>query len=296
MSFPGEALRAALAEALGTAVAEAPWRAVHGGCIAESFRVETAKGPVFVKCAPAGQRELLEAEREGLEALAAAEALRVPMPIADGATEAAAFLALEWVEFRPPTPSAERALGEGLAALHRCVGGCFGHERDNFIGRTPQPNGASADWVAFLRERRLGHQLELAAANGHGGRLQDRGGRLLECLDVFFATYRPLPSLLHGDLWGGNWGVDEAGRPVVFDPAVYRGDREADLAMTRLFGGFGPAFYAAYVREWPLDAAAGTRRDLYNLYHVLNHLNLFGGGYGAQAESMIDRLLAAAGR
>ena len=112
---------------------------------------------------------------------------------------------------------------------------------------------------------------------------------------MFFATYRPAPSLLHGDLWGGNWAALAGGEPVVFDPAVHHGDREADLAMTRLFGGFGPDFHAAYVAEWPLDAAAGTRRDLYQLYHVLNHLNLFGGGYRAQAEALVDRLLAAIG-
>jgi protein-ribulosamine 3-kinase len=219
----------------------------------------------------------------------------VPAPLPIGEAQGQAFLALEWIDLGPGTPAAEALLGEGLAALHRCLAPRFGLTRDNFIGSTPQPNGEKDDWVAFLRDRRLGFQLALAARNGHGGRLQDRGRRLLELLDVFFATYQPRPSLLHGDLWGGNWGMDGAGRPVIFDPAVYHGDREADLAMTRLFGGFGAAFYAAYVREWPLDAAAGTRRDLYNLYHVLNHLNLFGGGYRAQAEGMIDRLLAAIG-
>jgi fructosamine-3-kinase len=289
------ALREALAAALGATLRPAPWRPVHGGCIARSYRVETAKGPVFVKLAEAAGLAMLEAERQGLGSLAAAGALRVPAPLAAGQADGRAFLALEWVDLGPGTPAAEARLGAGLAALHRCLAPRFGFARDNYIGSTPQPNREAGDWVAFLRDRRLGFQLELAAANGHGGRLQARGGRLLELLDVFFATYRPRPSLLHGDLWGGNWGVDEHGEPVVFDPAVYHGDREADLAMTRLFGGFGPAFYAAYVREWPLDAAAGTRRDLYDLYHVLNHLNLFGGGYRAQAEGMIDRLLAAIG-
>ena len=288
-------LREALAAALGVALRDAPWRPVHGGCIAESYRAETASGPVFVKLAARARRAMLEAERDGLAVLAATDTLRVPAPLAVGEAGGRAFLALEWIDFGPGSPAAEERLGAGLAALHRCLAPRFGHDGDNFIGSTPQPNDGASDWVAFLRERRLGFQLALAARNGHAGRLQDRGRRLLELLDVFFATYRPLPSLLHGDLWGGNWGVDAAGVPVVFDPAVYHGDREADLAMTRLFGGFGPAFYAAYVREWPLDAAAGTRRDLYNLYHALNHLNLFGGGYRAQAEAMIDRLLAAIG-
>ncbi len=289
------ALREALAAALGVRLSPAAWLPVHGGCIARSFRVETSTGPVFAKLAEAARLPMLEAEHEGLGTLAAAGALRVPAPLAAGEADGQAFLALEWIELGPGVPAAEARLGAGLAALHRCLAPRFGLARDNFIGSTPQPNGEGGDWMAFLRDRRLGFQFELAARNGHGGRLQARGRRLLELLDVFFATYQPSPSLLHGDLWGGNWGVDGRGEPVIFDPAVYHGDREADLAMTRLFGGFGPAFYAAYVREWPLDAAAGTRRDLYNLYHVLNHLNLFGGGYPAQAEDMIDRLLAAIG-
>lgn len=288
-------LREALAAALGVAPGSTPWRPVHGGCIARSYRVETALGPVFVKLAPRARLSMLEAERDGLARLAATHTLRVPAPLALGEAGGDAFLALEWIDLGPRSPAAEERLGAGLAALHRCLAARFGLERDNFIGSTPQPNGSTPDWVTFLRERRLGFQLSLAAQSGHTGRLQDRGGRLLEHLDLFFTTYRPPPSLLHGDLWGGNWGVDAHGVPVIFDPAVYYGDRESDIAMTRLFGGFGAAFYAAYAREWPLDAAAGARRDLYNLYHVLNHLNLFGGSYLAQAEAMIDRLLAAIG-
>ena len=259
------------------------------------FRWETEGDPVFVKLAAADRLGMLEAEREGLDELAAADALRVPQPLSVGRCDEGAFLVLEWVDFGARSPAAEALLGEQLAWQHRTRADRFGLGRDNTIGSTPQPNGWHDDWIAFLREWRLGHQLDLAAARGHDGRLQERGRRLLESLDVFFATYRPSPSLLHGDLWGGNWGVDPAGRPVIFDPAVYYGDREADIAMTRLFGGFGARFYAAYVATWPLDQAAGTRRDLYNLYHVLNHLNLFGGGYRAQAEGMIDRLLAATG-
>jgi len=290
------ALAAALGGALGRQVADAPATEVHGGCINRCWRWETSAGPVFVKEAPASRLAMLEAERDGLLELRAAAAVRVPEPLALGSCGQAAFLALEWIDFGPVSPASEERLGEQLAFQHRCRADRFGLGRDNTIGSTPQPNAWTDDWVEFLRERRLGFQLALAAGNGHGGRLQERGARLLEVLDVFFATYRPAPSLLHGDLWGGNWGVDSAGQPVIYDPAVYYGDREADIAMTRLFGGFGPRFHSAYVATWPLDQAAGTRRDLYNLYHVLNHLNLLGGSYRAQAESMIDRLLAAAGQ
>ena len=138
-------------------------------------------------------------------------------------------------------------------------------------------------------------QLDLAERRGASARLLDRGRRLCGIASGLFSSYRPVPSLLHGDLWGGNWATDVSGNPVVFDPAVYFGDREADIAMTRLFGGFGPAFYAAYQSAWPLDPAAGTRRTFYNLYHVLNHFNLFGGGYAGQAEMMVERLLGELG-
>jgi fructosamine-3-kinase len=295
MSDGAEALAAALGSALGRAVDPAPAAEVQGGSINRCWRWETANGPVFVKQARAGRLDMLEAEWHGLAALRAADAVRVPEPLALGSCADGDFLALEWIDFAKGAQPAEERLGEQLAWLHRSQSARFGLDRDNTIGSTPQPNGWSDDWVVFLRDRRLGFQLDLAASNGHGGRLQDRGRILLERLEVFFATYRPAPSLLHGDLWGGNWGVDGSGVPVIYDPAVYHGDREADIAMTRLFGGFGPRFYSAYVAAWPLDQAAGTRRDLYNLYHVLNHLNLFGGSYRRQAEAMIDSLLAAAG-
>jgi fructosamine-3-kinase len=203
------------------------------------------------------------------------------------------LLEIEWLELRPANGASDARMGQALARLHATTGAAYGLESDNAIGATLQPNALADDWVAFWRERRLGFQLDLAAKNGYGGRLQDRGRCLLDAFPAFFVDYHPQPSLLHGDLWGGNRAMLADGTPVVYDPAVYYGDREADLAMTQLFGGFGPRFYAAYDEAWPPDDGRAARRDLYNLYHVLNHLNLFGGGYRAQAESMIDRLLAA---
>jgi fructosamine-3-kinase len=163
---------------------------------------------------------------------------------------------------------------------------------DNTIGSTPQKNTPRQDWVAFWREQRLGYQLQLAARQGHGGALQRQGEQLLEYLPDFFTDHRPQASLLHGDLWSGNYSIDSQGQPVIFDPAVYFGDREADLAMTELFGGFGAEFYAAYNSSWPLEPGYAVRKTLYNLYHILNHLNLFGGGYLSQAQRMIQHLLA----
>lgn len=288
-------LAAAMAAALGREVAAKPESAVHGGSINECLRWQTARGPIFVKRAPVARLGLFEAEAEGIALLRQAGSLRVPEILSVGSTGDEAFLALEWLDLVEPDAASEERFGEALAWQHRIRGPDYGLERDNFIGATPQPNRPMDDWVTFWRERRLLYQLDLAARNGHAGRLQDRGRRLAELMDMFFASYRPAVSLLHGDLWSGNRGALADGTPVVFDPAVYYGDREADIAMTCLFHGFGPRFYSAYAATWPLDQAAGTRRGLYNLYHVLNHLNLFGGSYRQKAEGLIDRLLAAAG-
>jgi fructosamine-3-kinase len=235
---------------------------------------------------------VLAAEAEGLEALAAAAAVRVPRVLARGSVGRGAFLALEWIESRPAGREAERRLGERLAAQHRVTAATFGFATDNFIGRTSQPNGRLAEWAEFFRERRLRPQLALAAQNGFADLLERAGARLLESVDALLAGHRPQASLLHGDLWSGNWLADPQQEPVIFDPAVYYGDREADLAMTRLFGGFGRAFYEAYEAAAPPSAGSAVRAELYNLYHVLNHANLFGGGYARQARASIDRLLA----
>lgn len=288
-------LAAALAQAVGHPVADRPEAAVGGGSINQCVRWPASAGPLFVKLTDAARLDMFEAEAEGLHALAAASAVRVPAVRGLGATATQAFLALEWIERGAPGPRAEARLGEQLARLHRVSTSRFGWHRDNTIGATPQHNAWIADWVEFFARHRLGFQLDLAERSGHRGRWLEQGRSLCERLDAFFAGYEPQPSLLHGDLWGGNWMADASGAPVIFDPAAYYGDREADLAMTQLFGGFGREFHAAYQSAWPLDRGAPLRRDLYNLYHVLNHCNLFGGGYCGQAERMIERLLAEAG-
>jgi protein-ribulosamine 3-kinase len=288
------ALLTALEQALRTSVS-AEAHVVHGGSINDAFRFETGVAPVFVKVAAHDHLEMFAAESAGLEALADAHAVRVPKVLALGESDDRVFLALEWIELVSSSEASEALLGEQLAAQHRSTQRQFGWHRDNTIGSTPQPNPWTNDWVHFLREHRLGFQLELASTNGAGVRFVERGRQLCESIEGFFSSYRPVPSLLHGDLWSGNRGTDMRGRPVIFDPAVYYGDREADVAMTRLFGGFDPAFYAAYQNAWPLDQGVSTRSELYTLYHVLNHFNLFGGGYLAQAQRMIDRLLAELG-
>ena len=285
-------LREALATATGLRLRPAPTSEVAGGCINECLRWESSGGPLFVKVAPAERLPMFEAEAEGLDELAVAGACRVPRALGSGMAAGRAFLALEWVDFGPTTARAESLLGEQLAMQHRVTAPRFGWRRGNTIGSTDQHNDWDPDWTNFYAEHRLRYQLDLADRNGYNGRLTDTGRKLCEHVGAFFASYRPVPSLLHGDLWGGNWAATPSGQPVLFDPAVYFGDRETDIAMTRLFGGFGPSFYAAYDGSWPLDRDASIRQTLYNLYHVLNHLNLFGGGYQAQAERMIDSLLA----
>ncbi len=267
-------------------------RPLGGGCINQAWRVGNGEQDYFVKINAAAGLPMFEAEAAGLSELVATATVRVPEPICYGVAEGQSYLVLEYLPLGGRDARAMELLGRQLAMLHGRIQPHFGWHRDNTIGSTPQPNGRLADWIAFWRERRLGFQLDLAAANGFGGALQRQGGKLLARLAELFAGYRPTPVLLHGDLWGGNIGCTTDGDPVIFDPAVYYGDRETDLAMTELFGGFTEHFYAAYREVLPFEAGYPQRRTLYNLYHVLNHLNLFGGGYRAQAEGMVATLLA----
>jgi fructosamine-3-kinase len=267
-------------------------RAVGGGCIHSAWRLDGPDGPLFLKTNREDASWLLEAEADGLAALREAGCLRVPEVRGVGAGGGVAWLALEWLELRSATPASERALGEALARQHLVAGRHFGWHRDNAIGATPQPNEPADDWPAFFAERRIGFQLELAARRGLSPRLLGRGERLRDCVPALLSDRHPAPALLHGDLWGGNRAADAQGRPVVFDPAVHHGDPECDLAMTRLFGGFAHEFYAAYHAVLPPAPGHAVRERLYQLYHVLNHANLFGGGYVGQAERLIDWLLS----
>lgn len=265
---------------------------VVGGCINSAWRLFTSKGPVFVKTNSNDGLEMFEAEAAGLAELSRAGGVRVPIPLAWGVSDQEAWLALEWIEQGKPGPESLTLLGNGLARQHRCHADSFGWVRDNTIGSTPQENARSDDWAMFFATQRLGFQLDLAEIGGFAGRLIPAGRRLIEAVPALLAGHCPQPSLLHGDLWGGNWSCDSDGKPCIYDPAVYYGDREADIAMTRLFGGFGAEFYAAYNAVWPPGQDVELRADLYNLYHVLNHVNLFGAGYVDQAGTMIGRLLA----
>jgi fructosamine-3-kinase len=291
---PWREVERSIREATGAPFAIESREAIGGGCINECYVVRGAGRAYFVKVNARERAEMFAAEAEGLNEIARTRTVRVSEPVCHGASPGASWLVLEHLELHPGDDRSMGRLGRNLARLHRATRARYGWHRDNTIGATPQVNTASEDWIAFWREQRLRFQLNLAAAKGRGGRLIANGERLMERLPAFFAGYHPQPSLLHGDLWSGNAAQTAQGEPVIFDPAVYYGDREADLAMTELFGGFPRSFYEAYAAEYPPDPGYGTRKHLYNLYHVLNHLNLFGGGYGAQAQRLIEQLLASA--
>ncbi|MDX8404161.1 MAG: fructosamine kinase family protein [Mariprofundaceae bacterium] len=266
---------------------------LSGGSINAAYRVETETGELFfVKLNRETLFPMFEAEAEGLQELRKAHVIRVPEPILSGAGQGYSWIVTEYISFGRSNAQTEETFGHQLAEIHRVISNRFGWHRNNTIGSTPQVNDQEDDWIGFYRKHRLGFQLNLAAQNGFRGSLQSKGERLMADLGHFFDGYEPVPSLIHGDLWGGNRGADERGAPVIFDPAVYYGDREADLAMTSLFGGCSDHFYDAYYETWPLVDGYPARKTLYNLYHILNHANLFGGGYAMQAEGMMDHLLA----
>jgi fructosamine-3-kinase len=280
-----------LARLTGRVCAPAPERRVGGGNISSAYAWRCGAELLFVKTGPPAMAAAFAAEARGLALLEAAAALRVPRVRARGAAGNEAFLALEWLELRPPDAQCAARAGTQLAALHAHVGPRFGLDHDNLIGRTPQQNAWDGDWATFFRERRLRPQLALATTRGFG-ELRPAGDALLAAVPALLAGHSPAAALLHGDLWGGNWASIGDGVPVVFDPAAYYGDPEADLAMTALFGGFGDDFYRAYAGVWPRKPGWRERADLYNLYHVLNHANLFGGRYVQHAHGLMRSLLA----
>jgi len=291
MNTTWQRIAAAVSEAIGSRFEPQSINEIGGGCINRAVRMTDAEHSFFVKTNGSSAAAMFEAERDGLRALDVAGAPRTPRPVVDGSADGVTFLVLEYIPMSRLEVPGWEALGQQLAAMHRHTARRFGWHRDNTIGSTHQPNDWTEDWVTFWREHRLGHQLALARDNGLDPGVVRRGERLHQSLDGLLGGYAPSPSILHGDLWSGNVAADAEGNPVLFDPAPYYGDREADLAMTELFGRFHPRFYDTYREVWPLEAGFEARKTLYNLYHVLNHFNLFGGGYAGQVRAMIDKLL-----
>jgi fructosamine-3-kinase len=286
-----DSLRATLARALIESGDATPIRSIDrvgGGDINAAACIVTERDRYFVKWNPHPRPRMFEVEARGLQLLAAANAVRVPRVVA--LVDSPPALVLEWIASRGSKGEASEALGRQLAQQHRVLGDAYGLDHDNYIGSNPQPNASANSWIAFFRDRRLGCQMELARRNGYlDGRRASRLDRLSSRLGEWIDESQCAPSLLHGDLWGGNFMSGPNGEPVLIDPAVYYGEREAEIAFTELFGGFGPKFYAAYDEAWPLAPGYAGRRDLYNLYHLLNHLNLFGEGYGGSVDAILKR-------
>jgi len=268
-------------------------QAMSGGSINASFLLSGEKNRYFVKTNHTGRQSMFAAEAKGLQEMASSHTVKVPEVICYGDDGKQSYIVLEYLEM---TGRADQvSLGEQLAAMHRVTAERFGWAIDNTIGATEQRNLWNDNWLDFWRQQRLGFQLQLAADNGYGGELQSLGEKLLNDMPKLFTGRKISPSMLHGDLWGGNVAGLRDGTPVIFDPAFYYGDREADLAMTYVFGGFSPDFYASYQNAWPLDDGFALRKTFYNIYHIINHLNLFGGGYHGQSIHMMQQVLAEVG-
>tara|TARA_B100002019_G_scaffold221757_1_gene194635 strand:+ start:3362 stop:4240 length:879 start_codon:yes stop_codon:yes gene_type:complete len=262
---------------------------VSGGCINQAFCLKDQNGDsFFLKKNSKDFFPFFKAEAEALCEIDKTNTVRVPKMICFGESDISSFLVLEFIKEGNSGKDGQRKLGEQLAQLHLIKMPHFGWTTDNCIGATPQPNPESADWISFYRDYRLLHQFDLARKKGYTFNAEKE---LLENIDFFFQDYCPHPSLLHGDLWGGNSGYTQKSEPFIFDPASYYGDREADIAFTYMFGGYDSSFYKGYENIFPLDSGFNSRKTLYNLYHELNHLNLFGRGYESSSQSSIHQLV-----
>lgn len=263
---------------------------VHGGDINEAFCVEVSGGRYFIKINSAAPVGFFGAEQDGLIRLREANRLRVPAVIAqaDAAAHLPAYLVLEWLEEAPPSSAFAAGFGEALALQHQITRVDFGLDRDNFIGKLPQRNPPTARWGDFYRDQRIAPQAALARKRGMSASRLALLERLMTRLPALLPN-TSTPSLLHGDLWRGNYMTLAGDIPAVIDPAVYFGDREIELAFTELFGGFSAQFYAAYRATFPLEPGYEDRRALYQLYPLLVHYNLFGEPYGAHVEAVCRR-------
>ncbi|MEX0324688.1 MAG: fructosamine kinase family protein [Puniceicoccaceae bacterium] len=289
MSALQKAIETCITEITGTAFVVADRNGIGGGCINETYRLRGNDGrSFFIKQNAQRLLPAFEAEGHALDAMLKTKTIRVPAPVGTCHADGQAALVLEYLAMGNGRSGNWETMGRQLARMHRHIAENHGWPHDNWIGSSPQINTPGPDGIRFLAECRLGPQVEWARKRGLA--LRDAEA-LMERLPDLHGNYVPQPSLLHGDLWAGNAGFLDDGTPVIFDPAAYYGDREADIAMTEMFGGYSPAFYEGYNAEWPLDPGYRIRKQLHLLYHTLNHYNLFGGGYGSQAESLIASLL-----
>ncbi|NJN59710.1 MAG: fructosamine kinase family protein [Leptolyngbyaceae cyanobacterium SL_5_9] len=278
-----------ISQTTGETFQEPQRRPVGGGSVNQAYALTSGSQSYFVKINQATRIAMFEAEALGLKQIASTQTIRVPEPICWGTVNGSAYIVLEWLNLGYGTHRSWEEMGRNLAAMHR-VGSDrgFGWDQQNTIGFMPQVNPWTSNWAAFFAEHRIGYQFQLAQRRG--GSFPNKE-RLLAAIPEILAGHDPQTSLVHGDLWSGNAAVTKLEEPVIVDPATYFGDREVDLAMTELFGGFPNEFYRAYDKAFPLESGYERRKTLYNLYHILNHFNQFGGSYEGQANRMIASLL-----
>jgi len=262
---------------------------ISGGCISDAYKLVTNENSTFfLKYNSGSSNDMFIKEANGLKELAKSNAIRIP-DVLDVAKD---YILLEFISSGNKKKNFFEDFGRRFAEMHKYTSDQFGFFEDNYIGSNPQSNipgtKEKTNWADFYFNKRILYQLQLAEKLGNStSELRKRISKLEEKIDEIIGGSNEKPSLLHGDLWGGNYMVDENGDAVLIDPAVYYGHREADLGMTKLFGGFSSEFYNAYNETFPLDDGYEYRENIYKLYHVLNHLNLFGGGYYSQAISLI---------
>ncbi len=280
----------AISQETGQKFAIANTKSVSGGCINQGYQVSSEDRAYFVKLNDASKIEMFAAEALGLQQIHATHTISVPQPICWGTTANHSYIVLQWLDLEGANNQSWKAMGHNLAAMHRVgTNKNFGWSQNNTIGSTPQINTWIDNWADFFAEQRIGYQLKLAKRRG--GNFPD-SNQVINAVRNKLAQWQPPSSLVHGDLWSGNAAISSDGTPIIFDPATYYGDRETDIAMTELFGGFPTAFYHGYNESWQLDSGYRQRKSIYNLYHVLNHFNLFGGGYTNQAKTIIQQLIS----
>jgi fructosamine-3-kinase len=285
----GRSIAGALSAALGRPVRIHSRTALAGGSISDTARLGTDAGAFVIKSHRGGPATMFQAEAEGLEALRASGTSLVVPRVIHVEPGPQPFLLLEFLDAGPRVRDFDAVLGRGLAELHRASAPQFGFAHDNFCGRTPQPNPWTDGWVSFYGAWRLGHQLALAR---DADRLSAADAKLVDRLVMRLGDWiddPPQPALIHGDLWSGNLHRDASGRPALIDPAACYAHREAELGMMTLFGGFSARVFEAYDDAFPLEPGWRDRHPLYQLYHLMNHLNLFGGGYHADVMAIVRR-------
>jgi fructosamine-3-kinase len=262
---------------------------LSGGCISNAYKITFKDGATcLLKFNENSPTDMFTKEAHGLQELKKANAIKVPEVFLYGND----FILMEFISAIGKQKNFFEEFGRKFALLHKYTGEGFGFYEDNYIGSTPQINinddSFKGDWTSFYFNNRLLYQFKLAEKNGYvDSSFREAFGKIEEKIELILGEGEVRPSLLHGDLWSGNYMTDEEGNACLIDPAVYYGHREADLAMTKLFGGFSASFYEAYIEEYPLDEGWEYRQNIYMLYHVMNHLNIFGGGYFSQALSLM---------